>query len=378
MQPLPVSAILPPHSQEIIHLRKKAELSQVYHELDAPKERQLKALDSGMILLSNWELLIFSLFKSLTQLGPFSRSCHVGCHYFESKMDLLDDVVNHLTDEERVQRLRSETKMDKHRMLVILLARLLKRLIINAQQSIDHRGGKYAQALRQFCYIAQEFLIEPVIAADRLADARGAHSKDAALVELCTSTPALEFLHCMIKLLQDPELIFQRPQRSNPNEHAERAIHQVSAPTQWRADSLLAQLKPRLYLFFQAGFRLASRERIWPQVRLCDFAKLYMEVLTPWAPNSFFLDRCLIMQEILVPLEESSKVGSMLSFGRGDQSRQANRSLRQDIFQWLTHHSVPMTILKEEPAMASEQGDASMASHASARNFSLIDSQSGW
>lgn len=102
MRPIPVSAILPPHSQEIIRQRSRRELSQVYHELDAPRDRQLKALDSETILLSNWELLIFSLFKSLTQLGPYSRSGDVGCHYFESKMDLLDDVVNHLTDEAKV------------------------------------------------------------------------------------------------------------------------------------------------------------------------------------------------------------------------------------------------------------------------------------
>jgi len=37
--------------------------------------------------------------------------------------------------------------MDKHRMLVILLTRLLKRLIIAAGEAIDQRSSVYTQAL---------------------------------------------------------------------------------------------------------------------------------------------------------------------------------------------------------------------------------------
>ena len=44
--------------------------------------------------------------------------------------------------------------MDKNRMLVILLTRLLKRLILKTQESIDQTSSFYATALTQFCLIA--------------------------------------------------------------------------------------------------------------------------------------------------------------------------------------------------------------------------------
>mmetsp|Transcript_21614 Transcript_21614/g.28932 ORF Transcript_21614/g.28932 Transcript_21614/m.28932 type:complete len:84 (+) Transcript_21614:871-1122(+) len=83
-------------------------------------------------MLSSWELLIFTLFKGLTQLGNHSVSSFANAHFFESKMGLIDDVVDNLSDQEKVRHLLNECKMDKNRMIVILLTRLLKRLIIKA------------------------------------------------------------------------------------------------------------------------------------------------------------------------------------------------------------------------------------------------------
>ena len=60
-------------------------------------------------------------------------------------------------------------KMDKNRMLVILLTRLFMRLILKARQAINQQKDLYVNALDQFYHIAQEFLLMPVIAHDRIA-----------------------------------------------------------------------------------------------------------------------------------------------------------------------------------------------------------------
>ena len=62
----------------------------------------------------------------------------------------------------------SQFKMDKNRMLVILLTRLLKKLIIRTKEAINQQGSIYMQALNQFIMIANECLLEPVIAATNL------------------------------------------------------------------------------------------------------------------------------------------------------------------------------------------------------------------
>mmetsp|Transcript_21614 Transcript_21614/g.28930 ORF Transcript_21614/g.28930 Transcript_21614/m.28930 type:complete len:123 (+) Transcript_21614:1405-1773(+) len=116
-------------------------------------------------------------------------------------------------------------------------------------------------------------------------------------------------------------------------------------PTQWRADSMLAQLKPRLFLFFQASFRLAARDILWPQVRLYDLAKLYTQILTPWTPYSQFLQNCLKMEQILTNEGDVSADRSMF-FSKGKAETQDR--LKKDVFKWLTHNSVPMTNIKEE------------------------------
>ena len=76
----------------------------------------------------------------------------------------------------------------------------------------------------------------------------------------CLSTPALEFLHCMIKLLQEPALLFKKPARGFSSPHSEvfRPVESNANPWFWNADSMLAILKPKLFQFFQTAYRLAA------------------------------------------------------------------------------------------------------------------------
>ena len=73
-----------------------------------------------------------------------------------------------MDEQEKVRRLMTQFKMDKNRMLVILLTRLLKKLIIRTKEAINQQGSIYMQALNQFIMIASECLLEPVIAATNL------------------------------------------------------------------------------------------------------------------------------------------------------------------------------------------------------------------
>ena len=73
-----------------------------------------------------------------------------------------------MDEQEKVRRLMTQFKMDKNRMLVILLTRLLKKLIIRTKEAINQQGSIYMQALNQFIMIANECLLEPVIAATNL------------------------------------------------------------------------------------------------------------------------------------------------------------------------------------------------------------------
>ena len=52
----------------------------------------------------------------------------------------------------------------------------------------------------------------------------------------------------------------------------------------WRQNSQLSKLKGSLFLFFKTSFKLCSRQLLSPQVRLSDLARLYQDLLTPWAP----------------------------------------------------------------------------------------------
>lgn len=79
-------------------------------------------------------------------------------------------------------------------------------------------------------------------------------------------------------------------------------------------------MKPKLFLFFQAGFRLVAQDRVWAQVRLCDLARLYTEVLTPWTPHSFFLNSCLRMED-LFNSDDHEESKSSIRFNMGTNSK---------------------------------------------------------
>jgi len=49
-------------------------LSVVYHNLEADADMQTEALKNDKILLKPWELLVFSLFKALSDSSAFSES----------------------------------------------------------------------------------------------------------------------------------------------------------------------------------------------------------------------------------------------------------------------------------------------------------------
>lgn len=52
-----------------------------------------------------------------------------------------------MDEQEKIRRLMTQFKMDKNRMLVILLTRLLKKLIIRTKEAINQQGNIYMQAL---------------------------------------------------------------------------------------------------------------------------------------------------------------------------------------------------------------------------------------
>ena len=64
-----------------------------------------------------------------------------------------------MDEQERIRRLMTQFKMDKNRMLVILLTRLLMKLIIKTKKSINQQNSIYSMALRQFVLIANECLL---------------------------------------------------------------------------------------------------------------------------------------------------------------------------------------------------------------------------
>lgn len=129
--------ILSEHSQVLIENGMLQELAPIFHDLDASAVQQKRAMQNNMIVLSSWELLVFSMFKSLTELSRNSVSSFPHMHYFESNLAFTDDSVDRVDSDEKVRRLLTQFKMDKNRMLVILLTRLLQRLILKASDAID-------------------------------------------------------------------------------------------------------------------------------------------------------------------------------------------------------------------------------------------------
>ena len=121
---LHITEILPDHTVHQIATRKLEQLSPIYHDLDAKAEKQKQALATEHIILSSWELTVFTLFRSLTSQMPYATSSFDHMHFFSSELPV-DGNIDQLDSREKIQRLISQFKMDKNRMLVILLTRLL-------------------------------------------------------------------------------------------------------------------------------------------------------------------------------------------------------------------------------------------------------------
>ena len=105
-------------------MREHQKLSQIYHNLEANSEDQKFALQVDQIILSPWELLCFTLFKALATSSLTSDQLALKYFYTETnefKTDLRGEGANYEF---------SQIRMDKHRILVILLARLHRKLIL--------------------------------------------------------------------------------------------------------------------------------------------------------------------------------------------------------------------------------------------------------
>ena len=85
-------------------------------------------------------------------------------------------------------------------------------------------------------------------------------------------------------------------------------------------------------------------------------AKLHLELMTPWAPQTRFLDDCLIMERILKPEQEETKSGRL-------RPTKPHERLNLQLFSSLTHNSVPVTEIADASATFN-QADRSMRDEA--------------
>ena len=79
---------------------------------------------NGEIILSAWELLCFTLFKALATPSLFTISAQ--SPFFTETYDDMEDENGQVN----IFNLMEKVRMDKHRMLVVLLTRLLRKLIL--------------------------------------------------------------------------------------------------------------------------------------------------------------------------------------------------------------------------------------------------------
>lgn len=78
--------------------------------------------------------------------------------------------------------------------------------------------------------------------------------------------------------------------------------------------------------------------------------------MTPWAPQTRFLDDCLVMEQILRPEKEETKNGKL-------RDVKPSERLNLHLFSSLTHNSVPVTEQQSDPIIA----DVSMNSASKGR-----------
>ena len=161
---VPIYDILPEHSIHLIQTEQFSELPNIYHNLMASPEAQKRAMLSNLVSLSPWELLCFTLFKALTTQTPLIDRRQM--HLFS-----FDGGELHPDDSEEVSNFRfvhQLMRMDKNRMVLIVLVRLLKRLILEIGNSFNPLDSPLSARLTQFCQIADEFIMQPVIFGSRM------------------------------------------------------------------------------------------------------------------------------------------------------------------------------------------------------------------
>ena len=270
MYTLPIQSVLPAHTVRIFQSNLQgARLSQIYHNLEASAEDQKAALGEGFIILSAWELLCFTLFKALTTPSLFTNL---------SSTPFFTETCEEEEGRPNIENLMAKVRMDKHRMLVILLTRLLKKLMLQVKEQVHPLESQAANCLTTFCQIADEWLLQPVINHDVFENFR--HQKQDLPGNLVT-TPGLEFLYCMITELQHPDNLFEEQQRSYMMQPAVSPSLSGTS-SYWNPKSTLSLFKAPLYQFLATAFRLSASKALDQSVRLCDIGALYFKLLKPW------------------------------------------------------------------------------------------------
>lgn len=91
----------------------------MYHDLSADSEEQKNALTNGEVILNPWELLIMTLFKALQE---------------SSYIPHLEHYPLFMTDYEMKEKTRQ--RLDKHRLLAIVMTRLLYCLMQKSKEQV--------------------------------------------------------------------------------------------------------------------------------------------------------------------------------------------------------------------------------------------------
>ena len=162
MYELPIKDILPKHTQIILQKGQYSRLPQIYHNLSADPHQQKMAMPNNAILLSPWELLCFTLFKALATPSVFSNQDQENLQHFYTETNYLK---SNLQNEE-ANREFSQVRMSKHRILVILIARLHRKLILQLKDQVNPLDPSVSCFLNTFCLTADEWLLQPAINLD--------------------------------------------------------------------------------------------------------------------------------------------------------------------------------------------------------------------
>jgi hypothetical protein len=208
----------------------------MYHDLAADAIEQKNALLNEEILLSPWELLVMTLFKTLQE---------------SSFVPHLEQYPLFISDID--QKEKSRQRLDKHRLLTIVMTRLLNNLM---EKSKDQVKKPASDPLLFFYYAFDEYCLQPVI-----NWTRGQRYTP-------MNTPRLEFVYMFLSLAMNPDNSFNEPSKAFPQQH----YHGLSSTIPvWDYKGPLQFLKPKLYHFFKAAFYLSASE-FGDQVRFCDLA----------------------------------------------------------------------------------------------------------